>query len=52
MDNGVIIQLGNLFPDTDTFQNRTAGRVFSIDGLSPTIRTPSGGGYNTANCSL
>lgn len=44
MDNGEIIQLGNLFPDTDTFHNRTAGRVYSIEGLAPTIRTPSGGG--------
>lgn len=39
-----IIQVGNIFPDTETFKNRTAGRVFSIEGLSPTVRTPSGGG--------
>lgn len=44
MYNGHIIQVGNIFPDTDRFKNRTAGRVYSIDGLSPTIRTPSGGG--------
>lgn len=47
-----IIQLGNLFPDTDAFKNRTAGRVYSIEGLAPTIRTPTGGGYNTADSSL
>lgn len=39
-----IIQIGNIFPDTETFKNRTAGRVFSVEGLSPTVRTPSGGG--------
>lgn len=44
MDNGSIIQVGNIFPDTPTFKNLTAGRIFSIEGLSPTIRTPSGGG--------
>ena len=44
MDNGEIIQLGNIFPDTEGFKNRTAGRVYSTEGLAPTIRTPSGGG--------
>ena len=39
-----IVQLGNIYPDTDTFHNRTAGRVYDINGISPTIRTPSGGG--------
>ena len=43
-DDITIIQLGNLFPDTDAFKNRTAGRVYSIEGLAPTIRTPTGGG--------
>lgn len=43
-DDITIIQLGNLFPDTDTFKNRTAGRVYSIESLAPTIRTPTGGG--------
>lgn len=44
MDNGEIIQLGNIFPDTEGFKNRTAGRVYSVEGLAPTVRTPSGGG--------
>lgn len=43
-DDITIIQIGNLFPDTDSFRNRTAGRVYSIEGIAPTIRTPSGGG--------
>lgn len=45
-----IIQKGNLFPDKEGFRNRTAGRVYSIEGLAPTLRTPSGGGYNTSDC--
>lgn len=44
MDNGEIIKLGNIFPDTEGFKNRTAGRVYSAEGLAPTVRTPSGGG--------
>lgn len=44
MDNGKIQQIGNLFPDTEGFENRTAGRVYNPNGLCPTIRTPSGGG--------
>lgn len=51
-ENGDIIQVGNIFPDTEEFKNRTAGRVYSAEGLAPTIRTPSGGGYNTANSSI
>lgn len=43
MDNGLIIQLGNLFPDTDAFKNRTAGRVYDVRGISPTINTCQGG---------
>lgn len=39
-----IIQIGNLFPDTDKFKNRTAGRVYSAEGLCPTINTCQGGG--------
>lgn len=44
MDNGEIIQLGNLFPDTDGFKNKTSGRVYSIEGLAPTLNTAQGGG--------
>lgn len=36
-------QIGNIYPDKEGFKNRTAGRVFSADGLSPTLRTMSGG---------
>jgi len=44
MNNDItIIQLGNIFPDTEGFKNRTAGRVYSAEGLAPTVRTPSGG---------
>lgn len=44
MNNDItIIQLGNIFPDTEGFKNRTAGCVYSAEGLAPTVRTPSGG---------
>lgn len=36
-------QIGNIYPDTDDFKNRTSGRVYSADGLSPTLRTVTGG---------
>lgn len=38
------LQVGNIYPDGVKFKNRTAGRVYSTEGLSPTVRTPSGGG--------
>ena len=44
MDNGVIIQVGNLYPDTPRFKNRTVGRVYDPKGLCPTINTNGGGG--------
>ena len=44
MDNGVIIQVGNLYTDTPRFKNRTAGRVYDVEGISPTINTCQGGG--------
>ena len=37
------IQVGNIYPDTDGFKNRTSGRVYSAEGLSPTLRTVTGG---------
>lgn len=43
MDNGDIIQVGNIYPDTPAFKNRTMGRVYSTDGLAPTINTCGGG---------
>jgi site-specific DNA-cytosine methylase len=36
-------QIGNIYPDTDTFKNRTMGRVYSNEGLSPTINCCGGG---------
>ena len=36
-------QIGNIYPDTDNFKNRTSGRVNSAEGLSPTLRTVTGG---------
>lgn len=38
-----IVQIGNIYPDTDGFKNRTSGRVNSAEGLSPTLRTVTGG---------
>lgn len=39
-----VIQLGNIYPDTDGFKNKTSGRVYSIEGLAPTLNTAQGGG--------
>ena len=39
-----VIQVGNIYPDTDKFKNRTMGRIYDIDGLAPTINTSGGGG--------
>lgn len=38
-----VMQVGNLYPDTDNFKNRTMGHVYSADGLSPTINCCGGG---------
>ena len=38
-----VVQIGNIYPDQEGFKNRTAGRIYSADGLSPTLRTMSGG---------
>lgn len=38
-----VIQVGNLFPDLPNFKNRTAGRVYSERGISPTINCCGGG---------
>lgn len=42
MDDG-IVQVGNIYPDTEGFKNKTSGRVYSIDGLAPTLNTAQGG---------
>lgn len=43
MEEAKVEQIGNLYPDKDGFKNRTSGRVYSSDGLSPTLRTVTGG---------
>lgn len=43
MEEPKVEQIGNLYPDKDGFKNRTSGRVYSSDGLSPTLRTVTGG---------
>lgn len=40
-DTKKIIQIGNLFKTG--FNNPTSGRVYSVNGLAPTINTCSGG---------
>lgn len=32
-----VMQVGNIWPDTEKFKNRTMGRVYNPDGISPTI---------------
>ena len=39
-----IFQIGNLRKSTPTFSNPQCGRVYSINGISPTINTCQGGG--------
>ena len=39
-----VIQVGNIYPDTDKFKNRTMGRVYDTEGIAPTINTCGGGG--------
>lgn len=38
-----IIQLGNVYPDTEKFKNRTMGRIYDVGGLCPTINCCGGG---------
>jgi site-specific DNA-cytosine methylase len=38
-----VVQIGNIYPDTDNFKNKTSGRVNSAERLSPTLRTVTGG---------
>jgi len=39
-----IIQIGNIKDDTSNFSNPQIGRVYSIEGIAPTISTCQGGG--------
>lgn len=41
--NNKIIQLGNIRNSTENFDNPQTGRVYSVDGISPTINTCQGG---------
>lgn len=43
MEEVKVEQIGNLYSDKDGFKNRTSGRVYSSDGLSPTLTTVTGG---------
>ena len=43
MTDNRIMQLGNMAEDTPTYKNRTRNRVYSINGLCPTINTSGGG---------
>jgi len=38
----IIVQVGNLL-DKRNYDNPTRGRVYSIDGIAPTIDTMTGG---------
>ena len=40
-----IIQLGNIAKERN-FKNPQTGRIYSIDGLAPTLNTCGGGGRN------
>ena len=42
-----IIQIGNIKDDTSNFSNPQIGRVYSIEGIAPTISTCQGGGERT-----
>lgn len=39
-----IIQLGNLKKDTQNFKNPQTGRIYSVEGIAPTLNTCQGGG--------
>ena len=36
-------QIGNIYPDTENFKNRTMDRVYTDEGISPTINCCGGG---------
>lgn len=44
MNNGEVIQLGNIVDDADIgFKNPQRGRIYSADGISPCLNTVGGG---------
>ena len=38
-----LIQIGNMRTDSENFKNPQTGRVYSIEGIAPTINTCQGG---------
>ena len=45
MDNGEVIQVGNIVDDTDIgFKNPQRGRIYSTEGLAPCLICCVGGG--------
>lgn len=42
-DNKKIIQLFNILPPATNFHNGQRGRVYSVDGVSPTLNAMQGG---------
>lgn len=44
--NNKCIQIGNIADEKDNFKNPQAGRIYSTNGLSPTLNTCNGGGHN------
>jgi DNA (cytosine-5)-methyltransferase 1 len=38
-----VMQVGNIYPDAENYKNRTMGRIYSVDGISPTINCCGGG---------
>lgn len=38
-----LIQIGNMRADSDNFKNPQTGRVYSVQGLAPTLNTCQGG---------
>ena len=41
-----VIQIGNLWGEDTEFNNKTSGRVYDKDGISPTLNAMQGGGNN------
>ena len=40
-------QIGNLWGNDTDFENKTSGRVYDKNGISPTLNTMQGGGGNS-----
>ena len=45
-----IIQLGNLRKDTKNFTNPQTGRIYSAEGIAPTLNTCQGGKVVNQKC--